>query len=132
MQNEEYTADKLASIYIKMRSAIKEYEDEIAKIKKQQELVSEKLLDLCNAENLDSLRTPEGTVTRRVHSSYWTSDWDEFYEYVKKHDAYFLLEKRIHNGNMKQFLEENQEDIPIGLQANKKYIISVRKPTTKK
>jgi predicted secreted Zn-dependent protease len=132
MQNEEYTADKLASIYIKMRSAIKEHEDEIAKIKKQQELVSEKLLDLCNAENLDSLRTPEGTVTRRVHSSYWTSDWDEFYEYVKKYDAYFLLEKRIHNGNMKQFLEENQEDIPIGLQANKKYIISVRKPTTKK
>ena len=132
MVNEEYTADKLASIYIKMRSVIKEHEDEIAKVKKQQELVSEKLLELCNAENLDSLRTPEGTVTRRVQSNYWSSDWDEFYKYVKKHDAYFLLEKRIHNGNMKQFLEDNQEDIPVGLQANKKYIISVRKPTNKK
>ena len=131
MQNEEYTADKLASIYIKMRSAIKEHEDEIAKIKKQQEVVSEKLLELCNTENLDSLRTPEGTVTRRVQSSYWTGDWEEFYAFVRKHDAYHLLEKRIHNGNMKQFLEDNPEDIPIGLQSNKKYVISVRKPTTK-
>jgi hypothetical protein len=32
---------------------------------------------------------------------------------------------------MKEFLTENPDECPQGLQSNKKYIISVRKPTTK-
>ena len=131
MANEEITADKLVSTYIKIREAIKEKEVEISSYKEQQEVISTKLLTLCNEENLDSLRTPEGTVTRRVHSDYWTGDWEEMYKFVADNDAFFLLEKRIHTSNMKQFLEDNPESVPVGLQANKKYIISVRKPTNK-
>ena len=41
------SADKLTKIYIKMRNAIREKEDEIKTIKKQQETVVEKLLALC-------------------------------------------------------------------------------------
>ena len=37
----------------------------------------------------------------------------------------------IHNGNMKQFLEENPDMLPIGLQADRKFVIQVRKPTSK-
>ena len=127
----EPTADKLVAMYIKMRNAIKEKEDEIKLIKEQQEQVSDKLLSLCNDQNADSLKTPEGTVSRRVYSSYWTSDWESMYKFIQENDAFHLLEKRIHNGNLKEFLSDNPDLCPMGLQSNKKYIISVRKPTSK-
>ena len=127
--------DEVVSVYLKIRNAIKakeeEHEAEIAELKAQFDIVSGKLLDLCNEQNLDSIKTPVGTVSRRVSSRYWTTDWDSMYQFIKTHDVPFLLEQRIHNGNMKQFLEENPDDYPIGLQADRKFTIQVRKPTAK-
>jgi hypothetical protein len=53
------------------------------------------------------------------------------YQFIRDRDAPFLLEQRIHNGNMRQFLEDNPEDLPIGLNADTKYVVRVRKPTGK-
>jgi hypothetical protein len=53
------------------------------------------------------------------------------YKFVVDNNIPFVLEKRIHNGNMKQFLEENLDSLPIGLQVDNKYVIQVRKPTEK-
>ncbi|MBP03342.1 MAG: hypothetical protein CMA72_00940 [Euryarchaeota archaeon] len=127
----EPTADKLVSIYIKIRNVIKEKEDEIKRFKEQQDQVADKLLSLCNEQNVDGLKTPEGTVSRRVNSSYWTSDWEQMHKFIRDNEAFHLLEKRIHNANMREFLSDNPDLCPIGLQSNKKYIISVRKPTAK-
>jgi hypothetical protein len=38
-----------------------------------------------------------------------------------------LLEKRIHQTNMKAFLEENPELIPAGLNANSEYSVTIRR-----
>jgi hypothetical protein len=72
-----------------------------------------------------------GTVTRRTVTRYWTNDWESMYQFIKEQDAPFLLEQRIHNGNMRQFLEENPDTLPMGLNADTKYAITVRKPTNK-
>ena len=128
-------ADKLVPVYSKIRDAIREKEDkhkeEMATLKEQLEAVSQALLEICDENGQDGFRTPFGTVTRRVTSRYWTSDWESFYKLVKEHDAPHLLEQRIHNSNMKQFLEENPDVLPAGLQADRKYTVSVRKPTGK-
>ena len=135
MDVEDLPADKLVAVYRKIRGVIDEKEAEhkelIGQLKEQLEAVSEKLLDICNTQNLDSLRTPMGTVTRRTVTRYWTSDWQSMYGFIKEHDAPYLLEQRIHNGNMKQFLEDNPDTLPIGLNADSKYAITVRKPTNK-
>jgi hypothetical protein len=132
---EDIPADKLVAVYRRIRAAIEEREDEHQKeinvLKEKLEMVSDKLLKICNDQNLDSLRTAQGTVTRRVKSRYWTTDWSSMYDFIKNNDAPFLLEQRIHNGNMKQFLEENPDQHPAGLQIDSKYAITVRKPTSK-
>lgn len=132
---EDLTADKLVSVYRQIRGAIDEREAnhkaEINALRAQLDTVTSKLLDICNAQNLESLRTPAGTVTRRTVTRYWTSDWGSMYNFIKEHDAPHLLEQRIHNGNMKQFLEENPDTLPIGLNADTKYAITVRKPSNK-
>ena len=135
MEGETLPADKLVKVYRKIRDAINEKEEahkaEIGGLKEQLDAVAAKLLEICNSQNMDSLRTPEGTVTRRAVTRYWTNDWESMYRFIKEQDAPFLLEQRIHNGNMKQFLEDNPETLPIGLNADTKYAVTVRKPTNK-
>jgi len=135
MEDEAIPADKLVAVYRRIRAAIEEREEahtqEINTLKEKLEMVANKLLKICNEQNLDSLRTAEGTVTRRVKSRYWTTDWEHMYKFIKENDAPFLLEQRIHNGNMKQFLEENPDRHPAGLQVDSKYAITVRKPTNR-
>jgi hypothetical protein len=132
---QDVKADELVLTYRRIRDVINEKEEahkeEIAALKAQQDVVSEALLALCNDQNLDSIRTAAGTVTRSTTTRYWTSDWESMYQFIKDRDAPFLLEQRIHNGNMRQFLEDNPEDLPIGLNADTKYVVRVRKPTGK-
>ena len=128
---EDKTAGKMVAAYIKLREAIQAKEDEIKALKEKQALVSASMLDLCSKEDIDSIKTPFGTLTRRIYSSYWTSDWDQMYKFIAENDAYHLLEKRIHNAHMKEFLEENPDALPIGLQSDRKYAVSIRKPTKK-
>jgi hypothetical protein len=124
--------DELVAIYIKIRDAIdvmeEEHKQKLEVLKEQQQLVIDRLLELCNEQNMDSIRTPMGTVSRRVSARYWTSDWDSMYQFIKEHDAPYLLEQRIHNSNMRAFLEDHPENFPLGLQAERKYVIQVRKP----
>jgi hypothetical protein len=129
------TIEEMVGIYIKIRNRIEEAEErhksELEKLKEEYDIVSQHLLGICNEQNLDSIKTPAGTVSRRVSSRYWTSDWAQMHQFILDNQAPFLLEQRIHNGNMKQFLEENPDTLPIGLQADRKFVIQVRKPTSK-
>ena len=125
------TADSLASMYLKMRTAIQDKQAEIKIIKEEQEVITEQLLELCDKQNTDGLTTPSGTITRRVLSKFWASDWEQMYEFIQEHKATHLLEKKIHTGNMTEFLAENPDLCPTGLQSDRKYAISVRKPRAK-
>jgi len=68
-------------------------------------------------------------VVLSVKTRYNTQDWDSFKKFVVEHDAVDLLEKRIAQTNMSQFLEENPGLVPPGLNSSSEYDISVRKPT---
>jgi hypothetical protein len=97
----DLNAATLARIYLQMRDSIKDLEEQIKTIESQKEIISAKLLELCNVEDANTISTPDGTISRRLQANYWTSDWDSFYNFVSKHNAYHLFEKRIHTANMK-------------------------------
>lgn len=131
MDVKDYPADQLAEVYIKIRDkrdALKrEFEEAHGKLEHQLDLISAEMLELCKENNADSIKTPAGTIMRRVDTRFWTSDWESMYEFVKQNDAYALFEKRIHQGNMKQYLEENPDLLPKGLMSDSKYKITVRR-----
>jgi hypothetical protein len=129
------SVEEMVSVYRKLRDAISEKEEAhkaaVAELREQLDIVSNALLEVCNSLQADSLRTAAGTVSRRVNTRYWTTDWEMMYDFIRENDAPFLLEQRIHNGNMKQFLDDNPDMLPVGLQADRKFVIQVRKPTAK-
>lgn len=123
--------DVLAGIYIKIRDAeaklTADYEEKKEELRSQRDVISAQLLEICATNNATSIKTTAGTIMRKVDTRYWTNDWESMYTFIKENDVYGLLERRIHQTNLKQFLEENPDKLPMGLQADSKYTISVRR-----
>ena len=123
--------DMLTQIYIKMRdkrSALKqEYEKQDKAIQAQMDIIEGELLDLCKTLNTNTLGTTHGTIVRSVKSRYWTNDWDSMYQFIREHDAYGLLEKRIQQTHMKEFLAENPDVYPQGMNVENQFTVVVRR-----
>jgi hypothetical protein len=127
----DVSVDKLVSVYIKMRAERdrikREMESQIQDIEDQMKVISGELLDICKETGADSFRTPFGTAYRTLKERYWTNDWESFHKFMNDHQAMELLERRIHQSNMKQFLEENPDLHPAGLQRDREYQITIRR-----
>ena len=127
--------DKLAKIYIKIRDRRAEitrmFNAEDNDLKEQMDVLEAQMLDVCKDMNADSIRTPHGTIIRSVKSRYWTNDWDSMYDFIEEHGAFGLLEKRLHQTNMKDFLSENPTVLPHGLNVENSYTVVVRRSKEK-
>lgn len=123
----DINADRLAKIYTKIRAKRLELEKEVQALKDQQDVVAKEILELCKEQGATTIRTEHGTISRRINKNFWTSDWHSFYQFVKENDAFSLLQQRIHNGNMEQFLEENPDMHPPGLNADQNQTIVITK-----
>jgi len=123
--------EKLVKVYLKMSAKLSEmkaaYEAEEKQLSDQMAKVKSALLAYCKEQNVESVRTGEGLFYRGVRTRYWTNNWEEMGRFVVDHNAPELLEKRLHQGNMKQFLEEHPDMLPPGLNVDSEYTITVRK-----
>jgi hypothetical protein len=127
----QVTADKLVSVYIKIRdkrsAILRAYEEQDNVLKEQQAMVSNQMLEIMKEVGATNIKTTYGTVSRSISTRFTTNDWGSMYAFIKEHDAMHLMEQRISQGNMKRFLEENPDQLPIGLNSSSTYTVSVRK-----
>lgn len=127
--------NKLVKAYRKIRDAISDekavFEEKLAGMQADLDKIGTELLKFCNDRELDSIRTPMGTVSRRIQTRYWTTDWEEMHKFILENEAPFLLEKRLNNSVLQQYLEDNPDIFPPGLQVDRKYTLQVRKPTNR-
>jgi hypothetical protein len=133
MEEEAIPLDKLVKIYRKLRTRLttltQEYDTQAEILKAQQDEVKNAIKEQMKAMGVTSVRTTEGTAVMSVKTRYYTQDWDSFKKFMIEHEALDLLEKRIAQLNMAQFLEENPGAVPPGLNSTSEFDISVRKPT---
>lgn len=123
--------DELSAQYIRLRQKreiLKErFTAEDGELEKAMAEIEAQLLDTLNASNSNSMSTNSAVIIRTVRKRYMPSNWAAVYELIKKHDAYGLLEKRVHNGNMKDFLEEHPDEYPAGMNVDSRYAVTVRR-----
>ena len=127
----EVPVEKLVKVYLKMRekhaelsNAFKEQEEAL---KEQMAKVKGALLDHCKEHNVESVRTAEGLFFRTLKQSYWTNDWESMGKFIVLHQVPELLEKRLHQGNVKQFLAEHPDLLPPGINVDSEYSVTVRR-----
>ena len=130
---EQIPLDKLAKVYRKIRDRIgkltQEYETQVEELKAQQQEISNAMKDILMSTGQKSARTTEGTIILGTKTRYNTNDWDSFKKFVLEYEVVELLEQRIAQRNMAQFLEDNPTLVPPGLDQATEYTITVRKPS---
>ena len=123
--------DRLTKAYIKIRDKRSElrkaYEAEDSVLKEKLETIQSALLDYCKTHNVDSVRTPNGLFYRTTSTRYWTSDWEAMNRFILENELPEFYEKRLNQGVVREFLEENPETVPPGLNTTSEYSIRVRK-----
>lgn len=127
----DMSVEKLVSVFIKIRDARdqakRDWEEIDSDFVTKLDLINEELLNICKLTGADSIKTKDGTAIRTIKSKYWTNDWERFYEWMFENNIPDVLEKRIHQTNIKQFLEENPDLLPPGLNVDNAYNITVRR-----
>jgi len=125
------SVEKLTKVYLKIRDKRSElaaqYKEEDDKLQEQLDRVKRALLDHCKEHEVDSVRTAAGLFYRTIKKRYWTSDWDSMHRFIMEHQVPEFFEKRLNQSAVKQFLEENPDALPPGLNVDSEYVISVRK-----
>lgn len=123
--------DKLVKAYITLRTKRSELSAEFKAqdeaLLAKQDKIKKALLDHCKEHDVESVKTSEGVFYRTVKRRYWTSDWPSMYEFVLEHQVPEFFDKRLNQANVRQFLEENPDLIPPGLNAETEYAVAVRK-----
>ena len=124
--------DELVEAYLQIRTAreklLREYEIADGALKEDALKLESVMLEMCNAVNADSIKTKHGTVMRNLNERFFCQDWDNFYKFVLDNEAVQLLERRIHQGNFREFMGQHESDgLPPGVNVMREYGISVRK-----
>ena len=135
MTEDTIPLDKLAKVYRKIKEQIdtltREYDTKIEVLKASQDMLKFAMKDQMKALGVKSVNTTFGTLSMVSKTRYSTQDWDSFKRFIVENDAVDLLEKRIAQTNMAQFLEENPGVVPPGLNSFSDFEIRVTKPTAK-
>ena len=124
--------EEVVSAYLNIRTErekiLREYEAKDAKLKEDMAKIEALLLEVCNNINADSIRTSHGTIMRKLNERFFCQDWENFKKFILENEALELFEKRIHQGNFKQFMADHEGDgLPPGVSVMREYGITARK-----
>jgi hypothetical protein len=130
----ELNLDELVKIYLTIRNEREKlkssWEVKDGELEQDMKSLEQSMLTVCNDTNASSIRTESGTVIRSLKERFTTNDWDNFKKFVLDNEAIDLLERRIHQGNFKEFMAEHKDDgLPPGVNVMREFTIAVRKPS---
>ncbi len=130
--NSQINLDETVEAYLAIRGERdrirQEYEEQDAALKADMAHLEAALLEICNTINANSINTKRGTVIRALKERFICSDWDNFKTFIRENDAVDCLERRIHQGNFKTYMEEHEgEGLPPGVNVMREFAITIRK-----
>lgn len=128
--------EELVKTYLTIRTErsniTRQFETKDAELKADLEELERAMLVYCNDINAESVRTGSGTVIKSLREKFVCNDWDNFKQFILENQALDLLQQRISDSNLKEFLSTRQDEgLPPGISSLREFGITVRKPTSK-
>lgn len=84
------------------------------------------LLTQFQATGTESVRTKAGTAYKSTRTSATVADWEQTLDYIKSHEMWDLLERRVSKNAVEEFKEE-YNDLPPGINWREEVSINVRR-----
>jgi hypothetical protein len=97
----------------------------------QKDKIDLALNEACRTLNVTSLKTKVGTLSRTLKTRYWSSDWPSMYDFILENKLPEFFEKRLVQSAIKEYLEQNPDKAPPGLQATSEYTVRITKSRNK-
>ena len=123
--------DAMCKVYVRMRTKKQEltrlHDEQIASIDAQMKMIAGSIKEFMQAANTQSVKTAHGTAYLQEKTRYYPMDWSLFGAWIVENNAIDLLEKRVAQGNMKDWLDANPTKAPPGVQADTEITVTVRK-----
>lgn len=123
--------DKVTLAYVHMRDARTALAADFKKnddaLKAKQRVLEGVMLDFLNRHHLDSAPTTSGVFYKQEEVTPTGSDWSAFYDWIKEHDAFDALEKRIKKTFIKEYMDTNEGALPPGVSVFREFIVRVRR-----
>ena len=128
VENTDVLVDKYIRLRDKKELVKKQHEAELAKYTEAMGYLENKLLDVLNTTNAESLRTRAGTVYKSLRTSCKVETWTLTLHYILEHQAYDLLEHRVNKTAAGQIIEDTKQPIP-GVNITQEVTLNVRRAT---
>ena len=124
--------EKLTKVYLKMtakRTELKSaFDAEYNLLTQERDKVKQALLNYCKENNVDSLKLQKVCFTvqlSRVIGRVIGNPCTNLYLRTRVPE---FFDKRLNQKNVRQYLEENPDKLPKGLNSDSSYTLSVRRP----
>jgi len=128
------TVDQVIEAYLKYRNKKESLE---AEIKDQVKELKDKMAKLeawikakADAEGVTSFKTAHGTAFVTTNDYANVADWDAVLSFIKKNDAFDMLEKRVSKNAVRGYIDEHKT-VPSGVNYGTRIDVNVRKPVAK-
>ena len=128
------TVDKVIQTYMKLRSkkeAIEaETKEKVADVKANMAKIEAWLKEKADADGVTSFKTDHGTAFLTTTDFANVADWDAVLDFIRKEEAFDMLEKRISKTAVRGYIDANKE-VPPGVTYGTKLDINIRKPAAR-
>ena len=123
--------NRIVGAYVAIRDAkselTKQYEAKKTELEEQLGRLEGVLLQHLNQSGADSVRTAAGTFYKQVDIKPNIVDDTAFYAWIKEHDAFDALERRVKKTFMSQFMEQHDGGLPPGIQVYRENVVRIRR-----
>ena len=123
--------DTLVKIYVKIRdakaAAKKEYEKAAAEFDAKLAMIATELKARAQMEGVEGFKTEFGTVFMPETMKTSCADWSAFGEFLKTHDPLEFMEKRISSTAVKEYMKQNEGQLPPGVSVFRETEVRIRR-----
>ncbi len=105
------------------------WEKEDLALEEDQTKLRQVMLHILNSNGAQSIKTDNGTAYRKLKLKPSVADWAAFFAWVREDpDRFEAMEKRIKASFVGEFMEQNEGQLPPGVNAHREYEVAVRRP----
>lgn len=126
------TVEQVVGTYMKLRRKKEALENQVkedlADIKAKMTKLESWLMQKADEDGVTSFKTAAGTAFISTTDFANVADWDAVLTFIKNHEAFDMLEKRVSKTAVRAYMDETGE-VPPGITYGSKVGINVRKPT---
>jgi len=110
----------------KKKAFKEEYDSKVAEVDAAMERIENYLLAEMQKSGLKNLPTEAGTAYMSTRTSATVADWDALLTFVREHELWTMLEKRVSKTAIDEYVAAN-DDLPPGVNVSQAVVVNIRR-----